>query len=137
MALTLNSATLANPVEVLVDGTPLVALNIAYGGIRYYHHATSPLQKHSIHTIEVRWGALTSAELGEIRTRWKEACNAYVYLAMDGLLLSDASLSDTAPVMVAPGTALDVAFLQAYNGAGTGPILYDASAIFITAQLAI
>lgn len=136
MALTLNSATLANPVEVLVDGNSLVALNIAYGGIRAFFHSTNQTQHQSIHTIELRWQALTPTELSDIRTHWQEAADAYVFLAMTDLELADFSASDNVQVTVAPGTALGAEFQQAYASDGTGPILYDASAIFISAQVA-
>lgn len=136
MALTLNGVTLANPVEVLVDGNTLAALNVAYGGLRAFFHSTNQTQKQSVHTVELRWEALTPTELGEIRTRWGEAANNYVTLTMTDLELANFAAGDSITVTVAPGTALEVAFLQAWNGAGTGPILYDASAIFISIQTA-
>lgn len=126
MALTLHGETLTNPVNVVTDTVPVVADNVAYGGLVRYDHTLTDARMY-VHTINIQWQKLTSDELEAIRTVWRAACEDYVFLIMDGLNIIGSGMvdSDELNVIAQNDTALEVTFDQAYTADGVGPILFD------------
>lgn len=133
MAFSLNGVMLANPVQVISDTEPVSARNLAYGGVVNYDHTTLDARRF-IHTVQVQWAGLSAAELSAIRGAWQQANEDYVELIMDGLsVISQGSLSDDDLfVIVLEDTGLDVAFEQGWDKNGNGPIIYGATATFVS-----
>lgn len=57
----IDGVELPNPIRVMVDSHPVIVTNIAAGGKVHYGFRAEATQK-NIHTIEVEWGFLTTAQ---------------------------------------------------------------------------
>jgi hypothetical protein len=133
MAFVLNGFTVANPVGIDVDGTPLMALNITKGGPVPFYLSNSSANNKGIHVIKMTWQFITESEMEVLRLHWQYASLDYVAFVFDDIALAALlSVTDTTAVTVYPGSNLDMAFQQAWAENGDGPILWDVTATFVT-----
>ena len=138
MAITINGNAVAKPVTVDSDSISTAAINVAYGGLKSYYHNRSENVNQVIHVITIVWDGINGTELGTIRTNWQAAADAYVEIVFDDVELpSEFVTTDTFNAIVYPGTALDVQWSQGWDSAGTGPITYQASAIFLSEPMSL
>lgn len=133
MAFTINGNTIANPVAIDVDSVPLAALNIRYGGQKAFYLTQSTTDKQGIHVIKIRWESLNGGEMDTVQLAWQYAANGYVSFVFTDLALAAVlGVTDTTQIMVYPGSSLDKDWMQSWDTAGNGPILWDANATFVT-----
>lgn len=133
----LNGTTLPNPTGVNSDSRTVSARNLALGGVINYDHSQNDA-RNIVHTIQVQWAGITAAELASLRAEWVNACNDYVSMTIPGLQVRiGGSLVNTVDATALEDAGLDVAFDQAWDSAGNGPVLYGATATFITQPAAM
>jgi len=133
MAFTINGNTIPNPVTVDVDSVPLAALNIRYGGQKAFYLTQSTTDLQGIHVLKIAWQSLNGGEMDTVQLAWQYAANGYVSFVFTDLALAAVlGVTDTTQIMVYPGSSLDKEWLQAWDSAGNGPILWDAVATFVT-----
>ena len=138
MAMTINAVTVANPTTLDADSVAIAATNITYAGLKSYYHSQSTTVHQTLHVLSVGWEQLTPTELSTIRTQWQAAAVAYVDATFDGIELpSSFTVTDKVSMIAYPGSSLSVEYTQGYDIAGTGPILFDATATFVTSPMVI
>jgi hypothetical protein len=88
MAFTINGNTIAKPVTIDVDGVPLAALNIRYGGQKAFYLSQSTAYKQGVHVIKVQWQSLNGGEMDTVQLAWQYAANGYVSFVFTDLALA-------------------------------------------------
>lgn len=131
--------TLANPGQVDRSPYTIMSGNLTPTGYKFqftrrYYASTvgdpsAPIQGHR---IRVMWSNLTATELTAIRAAHLAAVMGYVKMTVPRLGLSHQGEEDTQYVTVDPeDDQLDVTWEQGWID-GEGPIVYQASASFLT-----
>lgn len=135
----LNTVLIVAPSKVTTTTTTIGARNMTYIGPTIYHHkfingALVP-KKQVQHIITVEWEELSATELATLKGAFQASCLDYVQLLMEGLqIIADGAILDYVMVM-SQQAGLDVTFSQGYTWDGSGPVIYDARCIFVSAPM--
>ena len=133
MAFTLAALTMANPTSVDIDGVPLVAVNVTYSGPSALYLTHDTAFNRGIHVLSFVWENLNATELANIRVAWQLTAASYQTLVFDDIALAAIlAVTDETSVTVFPDSGLDVEFMQGWDLVANGPVMYQASASFVT-----
>ena len=86
--------------------------------------------------ITLEFTGLSQSELTTLRTQWRAAVANYITLTGDGLaLITRTGLVASASVRAVPGSQFIPTYQQGYAHDGSGPLVYDVQATFLTTPL--
>ena len=132
--LEINSVEQPSPIELETKMARVQIVQRAYGGMKRRNMAVTAGETHNAMSISVMWDGINATELAIIETAWTYCYeNVGVLFKADDLTVPTTGglYTDEVYVTVFPDTGFAKEFIQEWDAAGNGPILYKVDCVFL------